>query len=112
MARVSRVPGLAGEVDGQLRGHRLAQDDGAGLPEQRHHGGVFDWPPAADLTARATYATYDSVDKFKAMFRSGKRPTGEAIRVMPFPSLGAMNDTDVDALYAYLKTLPDRASPR
>ena len=75
-------------------------------------GSPPDWPPAADLTARATYATYDSVDKFKAMFRSGKRPTGEAIKVMPFPSLGALNDTDVDALYAYLKTLPDRASPR
>lgn len=75
-------------------------------------GSPPDWPPAADLTARATYATYDSVDKFKAMFRSGKRPTGEAIKVMPFPSLGAMNDTDVDALYAYLKTLPDRGSPR
>jgi len=69
-------------------------------------GAPPDWPAAADLTARATYATYDSTDKFKAMLRSGKRPTGEAIKVMPFPSLGALNDTDVEALYLYLKTLP------
>lgn len=74
------------------------------------HGGRIpgsppDWPPAVDLTARATYAAYDSVDKFKAMLKSGKRPSGEPIKVMPFPSLAAMNDTDVEALYAYLKTL-------
>jgi mono/diheme cytochrome c family protein len=81
------------------------------------HGGKIpgsppDWPPAADLTARATYATYDNVDKLKAMFRSGRRPTGEAVQVMPFPTLGALNDTDVEALYLYLKTLPNRAAPR
>ena len=75
------------------------------------HGGKIpgsppDWPAAADLTARTTYATYDSADKFKAMLRSGKRPTGEPIKVMPFPTLGALNDTDVEALYKYLKTLP------
>jgi mono/diheme cytochrome c family protein len=68
-------------------------------------GSPPDWPPAADLTARATYATYDSPEKFRAMLRSGKRPSGEAIKVMPFPSLRAMNDTDVDALYLFLRTL-------
>jgi mono/diheme cytochrome c family protein len=75
------------------------------------HGGRIpgsppDWPPAADLTSPATYATYDSVDRFKAMLKSGKRPSGESIKVMPFPSLAALNDTDVEALYAYLRTLP------
>jgi len=69
-------------------------------------GSPPDWPPAADLTSPATYAAYDSVDRFKAMLKSGKRPSGEAIKVMPFPSLAALNDTDVEALYAYLRTLP------
>jgi mono/diheme cytochrome c family protein len=73
-------------------------------------GAPPDWPPAADLTATATYTVYDSVDKFKAMFRSGRRPTGEALKAMPFPSLKAMNDVDVEALYLYLKTLPKAAS--
>ncbi|MGB2817521.1 MAG: cytochrome c [Burkholderiaceae bacterium] len=88
-----------------------------GCHGDRFNGGKIpgsppDWPAAADLTARATYATYDSVDKFRAMLRSGKRPSGEAIKVMPFPSLGAMNDTDVEALYAFLKTLPAGGSPQ
>ena len=42
-------------------------------------------------------------------FRTGKRPDGsEVSKVMPFKSLGAMNDNDVDALHAFLKTLPPR----
>lgn len=73
-------------------------------------GAPPEWPPASDLTAAATYATYDSVDKFKSMFRTGKRPGGEPVKVMPFPSLKAMNDVDVEALYLYLKTLPKSAS--
>ena len=88
-----------------------------GCHGERFQGGKIpgsppDWPAAADLTARATYATYDSLDKFRTMLRTGKRPSGQAIKVMPFPSLGAMNDTDVEALYVYLKTLPAAGSPR
>jgi mono/diheme cytochrome c family protein len=75
-------------------------------------GSPPDWPPAVDLTAAATYTMYDSLDKFRTMFRTGKRPGGEAIKVMPFPTLGAMNDTDVEALYAYLRTLPKAAPAR
>lgn len=82
-----------------------------GCHGEAFHGGRIpgsppDWPPAPDLASPAIYATYDNVDRFKAMLKSGKRPGGEAIRVMPFPSLAALNDTDVEALYAYLKTLP------
>lgn len=75
-------------------------------------GSPPDWPPAPDLTTRTTYAAYDSVDKFRTMLRSGKRPSGEAIKVMPFPSLGAMNDTDVEALYLFLQTLAKGGTPR
>lgn len=75
-------------------------------------GGPPDWPPAADLTSAKLYAAYDSVDKFRTMLRSGKRPTGEAIKVMPFPSLGALNDTDVEALYSYLRALPKPVAAR
>ncbi len=79
---------------------------GDGFAGGRIPGSPPDWPPAADLTARSTYATYDSVDKFRAMLKTGTRPGGERIRVMPFPSLAALSDTDVEALYLYLKTLP------
>ncbi len=40
------------------------------------------------------------------MLRSGKRPDGSAVStVMPFESLRVLNDTDVRAVYLYLKTL-------
>jgi hypothetical protein len=44
------------------------------------------------------------------MFRSGKRPDGSAIAVMPFETLREINDTDVAAMHAYLKTLPPQAA--
>jgi hypothetical protein len=44
------------------------------------------------------------------MFRSGKRPDGSKIAVMPFETLREMSDTDVGALYAYMKTLAPKAA--
>jgi len=84
---------------------------GAALAGGRIPGAPPEWPPASNLTpgegtALARYATGENL---RAMFRTGKRPDGSAVStVMPFESLRAMNDTDVDALYAYLKTLPPR----
>jgi cytochrome c553 len=70
-----------------------------------------DWPPASNLTPGegTVMARYASVEAFTAMLRSGKRPDGSAVsKVMPFETLGNLNDTDVKALYAYLNTLPPR----
>jgi mono/diheme cytochrome c family protein len=67
------------------------------------------WPPAADLTPSPGNAMtrYDTADKFVAMMRSGKRPDGSAVSaVMPFASLRNVNETDLNAMYAYLKSLP------
>jgi hypothetical protein len=37
------------------------------------------------------------------MMRSGKRPDGSTVSaVMPFASLRNLNDTDLQAMYAYL----------
>jgi len=74
-------------------------------------GGPPGWPAASNLTrGQGTVLTvYDTADKLKAMFRSGKRPDGSAVAVMPFETLREMNDTDVAALHAYLLTLPPRA---
>ena len=75
-------------------------------------GGPPNWPAASNLTPGqgTVLTTYDSADKLKAMFRSGKRPDGSAVAVMPFETLREINDTDVTALYAYLKQLPPRAA--
>ena len=49
-------------------------------------------------------------EKFIAMMRTGKRPDGTAVdKAMPFETLKAMNDTDLTAVHAYLKTLAPRA---
>jgi hypothetical protein len=52
-------------------------------------------------------ARYGDAQSFAAMLRSGRRPDGSAVSpVMPFASLKELSEVDVNAVYAYLKTLP------
>jgi mono/diheme cytochrome c family protein len=73
-------------------------------------GGPPDWPAAANLTpaANSGMAPYADPEAFVKMFKTGMRPDGTKIQVMPFESLREMNDTDVRALHLYLKSLPPR----
>jgi mono/diheme cytochrome c family protein len=69
------------------------------------------WPPAANLTSApdSAMAHYTTVEQFKSMLRTGKRPDGSAVStVMPFKALAYMNDAEVDSLYAFLKTVEPR----
>jgi len=81
---------------------------GPGLAGGKIPGGPPDWPAASNLTPGpgTVMTAYDTADKLKAMFRSGKRVNGTPIAVMPFDTLRELNDTDVAAVLAYLKTLP------
>ena len=83
---------------------------GEHLSGGRIPGGPPDWPPAANLTPgeQSAMARYPDAATFMAMLRSGKRPDGSPIKVMPFESLGKLDDVDVQALHAYLKTVPPR----
>jgi mono/diheme cytochrome c family protein len=83
---------------------------GEGLSGGKIPGGPPAWPAASNLTpgTGTVMTVYDSADKLKAMFRSGKRPNGTAISVMPFETLREISDTDVAALHAYLKTVLPR----
>jgi len=85
---------------------------GPGYSGGKIPGGPPDWPAAANLTSGSgsAMARYASVDAFIAMMKSGKRPGGEPIAVMPFPSLSQMNDADLRGLHAFLQTLPARES--
>jgi len=79
---------------------------GASLSGGKIQGAPPDWPPAANLTPGegSVMPRYDSAEKFVAMMRTGKRPDGAPVsKVMPFMSLRNINDTDLDAMYAYLK---------
>ena len=53
-------------------------------------------------------APYADAEAFLRMFKTGLRPDGTKIQVMPFESLREMNETDVRALHLYLKSLPAR----
>jgi mono/diheme cytochrome c family protein len=75
-------------------------------------GGPPDWPPAANLTPGegTAMSRYPDAAQFTSMLRTGKRPDGTPIKVMPFESMAKLNDVDAQALYEYLKTLPPRAA--
>ena len=79
-------------------------------------GAPPDWPAAANLTPGegSVMPRYDTAQKFVEMMRTGKRPDGSDVsKVMPFMSLRNTNDTDLNAMYAYLKTVvPRKAGER
>ena len=85
---------------------------GADLAGGRVPGAPPSWPPAAQLAPGKGSAMnrYPTADAFMAMLRTGHRPDGSAISpVMPFGSFRQMNETDLRALYAYLKSVPGTA---
>ena len=52
---------------------------------------------------------YDTAEKFVAMMRTARRPDGtEVSKAMPFARLRNLNDVDLGAMYAYLKTVAPR----
>ena len=73
-------------------------------------GGPPDWPPAANITPGegSAMTRYPSAGLFITMLRSGKRPDGTPIKVMPFQSLAKLSDVDAEAVYEFLKTVPAR----
>ena len=85
---------------------------GEGLSGGKIPGGPPDWPAAANITPGegSAMTRYPDAAAFAAMLHSGKRPDGTAIQVMPFDSLGKMNEVDMHALFAYLNTVPARAA--
>lgn len=86
---------------------------GATLSGGKIPGSPPDWPAAANLTSGqgSVMPVYTTLDSFKSMMRTGKRPDGSAVnKVMPFESLKAINDVDLEAMYLYLKALPPKAA--
>lgn len=81
---------------------------GANLTGGRIPGAPPEWPAAANLTPGdgSAMLRYGSVEAFRTMLRTGKRPDGTAVSaVMPFAALKEMNDVDATALFLHLKSL-------
>ncbi|MGO4330334.1 c-type cytochrome [Cupriavidus sp. 2TAF22] len=70
-------------------------------------GAPPEWPAAPRLAPGdgSVMPRYPDAGTFERMLRSGQRPDGAALQVMPFASLRQLNDTDVRALYLYLTSL-------
>jgi mono/diheme cytochrome c family protein len=85
---------------------------GAHLSGGKIPGAPPDWPAAANLTPgeASVMPRYAKLEAFAAMLKSGKRPDGSAIAVMPFESLRRLDDTEVAALHAFLGTLAPRSA--
>ena len=65
-------------------------------------GGV----PAANLTPAGRVGQWSESDFIQAM-REGKRPDGSAIDpAMPWKAMGRMTDLELQAIYAYIRSLP------
>ncbi|HWA87575.1 MAG TPA: cytochrome c [Opitutus sp.] len=67
--------------------------------------GPPDWPPAANLTPRGRLAKWTEAD-FIAALRTAKRPDGTELNPVMPRTFGNLNDVELKALWAFLRTLP------
>ncbi|MDH5591118.1 MAG: cytochrome c, partial [Gemmatimonadota bacterium] len=76
-------------------------------------GGDPSWPPARNLTPHEDGLAEWTYDDFVRALREAKRPDGTDIR-MPMAGMtqyaANMTDTEIEALWAYLRTVPPMAS--
>lgn len=81
---------------------------GPSLAGGRIPGAPPDWPAAPALSGAAGNAMsrYPEADTMLRMFKTGQRPDGAPLRVMPFEALRELSDTDARALHRYLAALP------
>lgn len=100
------VPAEVSVANGQYVANMCIGCHGADLSGGKIPGAPPDWPAAADIRpgVDAAMARYPSAASFIAMLRTGKRPDGTPIQVMPFESLGQLSDVDAQALYLFLNS--------
>lgn len=64
-------------------------------------------PPASNITAGGNLGKW-SLDQFRETVRSGKTPEGKILdpKFMPWPGIGAHDDTELEAVFNYIKSMP------
>jgi cytochrome c553 len=77
-------------------------------------GGDPSWPPARNLTPHADGVANMTYEQFVKTMREGVRPDGSALKVpmstlMPYAQ--KMKDVEMQALWAYLRSLPATPTP-
>lgn len=79
---------------------------GSGLGGGRIPGSPPHWPHAPRLAPGdgSVMPRYAELASFRAMMKSGQRPDGSAVAVMPFETLARLSEVDLQALHLYLGT--------
>jgi len=84
-----------------------------GCHHQNYGGGAIpgvppSWPKSANLTPKGNLAKW-SFEQFQKTAMSGVTPEGKTLnpQFMPWPAMAAMNETELKALYSFLKSLPE-----
>ncbi len=75
-------------------------------------GGDPSWPPALNLTPHAKAIGPWTYDQFVQALREGRRPDGTALRApmtLMSPYAKSMTDVELQALWAYLRSVPQVA---
>ena len=67
--------------------------------------GPPDWPPAQNLTPAGDLAKWSEADFITAL-RKSTRPNGSKLNEVMPAAFGLMNDTELKAIWTYLRTLP------
>lgn len=64
-------------------------------------------PPGANLTPGGNLKNW-SLDDFRAVFATGRTPEGKQLdpMIMPWQAIGKANPDEIEAVWAYLQTLP------
>lgn len=72
-------------------------------------GGDPSWPPAKNLTSHPDALGKWTLEQFKSTLRTGKRPDGTALKP-PMDAMAKfannMSDTEIEALWMYLRSVP------
>jgi mono/diheme cytochrome c family protein len=77
-------------------------------------GGDPGWPPAKNLTPAGNLANW-TVDQFATLLRTGMRPDGTKVLAPMDIIMGYgqnMTDTEIQALFSYLQSLPATPTPQ
>jgi mono/diheme cytochrome c family protein len=69
-----------------------------------------DTPPAANITPGGEISAWSAAD-FTKTLRTGVNPAGHPLNTfMPWKYIGQLSDTELQAIYLYLKTVPRQAT--
>ncbi len=102
------APPVAATVEyGNYLAHSCVGCHGDGLGGGAIPGAPPDWKPAANITPAGNIGKWSEVD-FIRTFRTGTTPEGHSLdpKSMPWPNFGQMTDTELKALFTYLRTVP------